>query len=196
MIRTILASLLIVAFGGVCFAQNTPQWEVFTGYSFQRADVREYYKSTPIVYTFRHHYVNMNGFEASVTENMNRWFGGTLDFSAHFKTPQVLGVSNRERIYSVFYGPQFSYRKSSLGTAFAHVLLGGTHTGVSVEPTGPHASDFSFSFALGGGVDLTLTNKAAVRILQADYLRTSALGTNQNSYRLSAGMLFRLGKPK
>jgi hypothetical protein len=195
MIRTILASLLILGFAGVCLAQNTPAWELFAGYSFQRADVREYYKSTPIVYTFRHQYVNMNGAELSVTENMNRWFGGTLDFSAHFASPQVLGVSNKEHSYSIFYGPQVAYRKS-FGTAFARVLVGGTHTGVSVDPSGPHASDFTLSFAAGGGLDLNLTNKAAVRILQADYVRTSALGISQNNYRLSAGMLFRLGKPK
>src|SRR6266481_6410676 len=76
---------LLLAFVTPCLAQETPAWQFFGGYSFQRADVREYFKTTPIIYTFRHHYVNMNGFEFSVTENRNRWFGGTLDFSGYYK---------------------------------------------------------------------------------------------------------------
>ena len=157
--------------------------------------MREYFKTTPIIYTFRHHYVNMNGFEISTTENLNRWFGGTLDFSAHYGTPQVRGISNSEHIYSIFYGPRFAYRKSSV-VLFAHALVGGTHTGVSVEPTGPHASDFTLAVAFGGGLDLNLTKTAAIRVLQADYLRTDALGINQNNYRLSTGVAFHLGKTK
>ena len=179
----------------VCLAQQVPSWEIFGGYSFQRADMREYFKTTPIIYTFRHHYVNMNGFEISTTENLNRWFGGTLDFSAHFKTPQVRGISNSEHIYSIFYGPRFAYRKSSV-VLFAHALVGGTHTGVSVEPTGPHASDFTLAVALGGGLDLNFSKSAAIRVLQADYLRTDALGISQNNYRLSTGVAFHLGKTK
>src|SRR6266481_3476875 len=180
-----------------CLAQETPAWQFFGGYSFQRADVREYFKTTPIIYTFRHHYVNMNGFEFSVTENRTRWFGGTLDLSGYYKTPQVAGISNRAQIYSILYGPRISYPVSYSklsGTAFAHVLFGGTHTSVSVTPTGPHASDFSFGMTLGGGFDLPLRNDIAVRVLQVDYFRNTALGTSQNNYRLSTGVVFNLGK--
>jgi hypothetical protein len=196
--------LLFLLLAPPCFAQETPSWEVFTGYSFQRADVREYYKTTTtvpgvgVVTNYPppvHHYVNMNGWEFSATENRNRWFGGTLDLSGYYKTPRLLGTDNREQIYSFFYGPRFSYRKP-FATAFAHVMLGGAHTGVSVEPTGPHASDFGFAIATGGGIDLPLKNGAAVRVLEADYLRINALGSAQNNFRLSAGMVFSLGSAK
>src|SRR6516164_8542543 len=109
--RAILQSLfLLVCFVAPCFAQETPAWQLFGGYSFQRADVREYFKTTPIIYASRHDSVNMNGIEFSATENRNRWFGGTLDLSAYFNTPQVAGVSNQqssnqERMYSILYGP-------------------------------------------------------------------------------------------
>src|SRR5215467_10157712 len=108
--KAILQSLfLLVCFVVPCMAQETPAWQLFGGYSFQRADVREYFKTTPIIYTSRHDSVNMNGIEFSATENRNRWFGGTLDISAYFKTPQVAGVSNQqssnqERMYSILYG--------------------------------------------------------------------------------------------
>jgi hypothetical protein len=187
--------LLTLLMATPCFAQEAPAWEFFAGYSFQRADVREYYKSTPIIYTFRHHYVNMNGWEASITENRNRWFGGTLELSGYYKSPRVLTTSNRDQIHSILYGPRFSYRRP-YGTPFVHILFGGARTSVSVEPTGPHPSDWSFATALGGGFDMTLKNNAAIRVLQVDYLRTNALGTGQNNFRISAGLVFHLGVAK
>jgi hypothetical protein len=196
--RQILHSLLLLVFLVVPgLAQETPAWQLFGGYSFQRADVREYFKRTPIIYTFRQHYVNMSGFEFSATENRNRWFGGTLDLSAYFKTPQVAGSSNEERIYSIFYGPRFSVPHAIHGgTAFAHALFGGAHSSVSVTPTGPHASDFTFGMSLGGGFDLPIRNEVSIRVLQVDYFRTTAFGSGQNNYRLSAGVVFNTGKVK
>ena|ERR1051326_6649313 len=201
--RAILQCLLLL----VCFvvpslAQEMPAWQLYGGYSFQRADVREYFKTTPIIYTFRHHYVNMNGIEFSATENRNRWFGGTLDVSAYFKTPVFARISNQERIYSILYGPRFSFPTPGAaqllrgGTVFAHALFGATHTSVSVTPTGPHASDFSFGMAIGGGLDIPLRNEVSVRVLQADYVRATAFGSGQNNYRLSAGIVFNAGKVK
>ena len=193
--RTIHLLILILLLAAPGLALQAPAWEIFTGYSFQRADVREYYKSSPIIYTFRNRYANLNGWEASFTENVNHWFGGTLDLSGYYKTPQLLGTSNREQMYTILYGPRFFYRKP-YGTAFVQGLLGAARTSVTVVPTGPHASDFSFAMDIGGGLDLTLTNQAAVRLLQLDYLRTNALGSGQNNYRLSAGVVFHFGKAR
>jgi hypothetical protein len=150
--------------------------------------------------------VNMNGWDFSVTQNRNQWFGGTLDLSGYSKTPQFKGISNSEHIYSILYGPRITYRGANVpnptakalwgGSAFAHVLFGATHTSVSVTPTGPHATDFTFGMALGGGFDLPLRNEISVRVLQAEYLRNSSFGAGQNNYRLSAGVSFNLGKVK
>jgi hypothetical protein len=193
--RTIRLFLSVLLLASPSMAQEVRPWEVFAGYSFQRADVREYYKTSPIIYTFRHHYANLNGFETAVTENVNPWFGGTLEFSGYYKTPQFLNVSSREQMYTILYGPRFSYRKP-YGTAFAQGLLGVARTSVNVVPTGPHPADYSFALDLGGGFDLTLTNQTAVRLLQVDYLRTNAFGSGQNNYRLSAGIVLHFGKAK
>jgi|SRR5579862_4139862 len=190
--------LLLSIFVTPGLAQETPEWQFFGGYSFQRADVREYFKTTPIIYTFRHHYVNMNGWDFSVTQNRNRWFGGTLDLSGYYKTPQVGGISNSEQIYSILYGPRISYPRPLWRgvSAFAHILFGGSHTSVSVTPTGPHASDFSFGMAAGGGFDLPLQNRVAIRVLQVDYFRPTSFGSGQNNYRLSTGVVFNIGSTK
>jgi len=206
--RFLHTSLLLSLLSPVCFAEETAPWEVFGGYSFQRADVREYFISrpTPLIYAARHHYVNMNGWELSVTENLNRWFGGTLDISGYYGSPAIGSVTTRDHIYSILYGPQFSYRKdTNIGAPgrlifssvpFAHILFGGAHTSATVGPPGPHASDFSFAMALGGGLDWPLTPDASIRLLQLDYLRTNALQASQNNYRASIGVVLRLGKPK
>ena len=180
-----------------CSAE-TPAWDFFAGYSFQRVDVRQYYKSTSIIYTFRDRYINMDGFELSITENMNRWFGGTLQFTGHFETPVVTGFansksSNRERTFSIMYGPRFSHRMS-FGMPFGQVLFGAGHTSVAVIPTGPHASDTTFEMAVGGGFDLNLGRKVAIRALQVQYLPTNQVGTKKDKFQASAGIVFNLGK--
>ena len=134
------------------------------------------------------------------------WFGGTLDISGYYGSPAVGSVTTRDHIYSILYGPQFMYRKdTNIGAPgrlifssvpFAHILFGGAHTSATVGPPGPHASDFSFAMALGGGLDWPLTSDASIRLLQLDYLRTNALGAGQNNYRASIGVVLRLGKPK
>ena len=207
--RILYTFLLLSLFATAGLAQEVVPWEVFGGYSFQRADVREYFisRSIPFVtYTARHHYVNMNGWEFSVTENVNRWFGGTLDISGYYKSPTIGSVTTKDHIYTILYGPRFTLPKAggnaaparliSASVPFAHILFGGAQTGATVGPPGPHASDFSFAMAIGGGLDWPLTPNVDIRVLQLDYLRTNALATSQNNYRASAGIVLRLGKSK
>ena len=207
--RIVYALLLLSFFAAPGLAQEVIPWEVFGGYSFQRADAREYFisRSAPaVIYTARHHYVNMNGWEFSVTENVNRWFGGTLDISGYYKSPTIGSVTTTDHIYTILYGPRFTFPKASGNAAparlisasvpFAHILFGGAQTSATVGPPGPHASDFSFAMAIGGGLDWPLTPNVDMRVLQLDYLRTNALATSQNNYRATAGIVLRLGKPK
>ena len=169
-------------------AEPAPKWEIFGGYSFQRSDLREYFKSTPIIYTARGRYANLSGWDISVTENLNRWFGGTVDISGHYKNSTVAGVPNRNQTYSLLYGPRLSYRQG-WGVPFAHTLFGVAYSRAKVTPIGPRASDFAFATAIGGGFDLSIGRRAAIRVFQADYFRTNALGLRPNGYRVSAGVV-------
>ncbi len=177
------------------FAQNTHAWEFFGGYSLQRSNVREFYKSTPIIYSSRYVNENLNGWTFSVTENMNRRkVGGTLEVSGHYKTPVLQGVPSRQRIHSLMYGPRFSLKKAGGVRPFAHVLVGIAHAEVRVTPTGPHFSDFAFAAAAGGGVDVSLGRKFAVRAFEADYFRANVLNAKPNAFRASAGIVYYPGK--
>lgn len=192
--KTLRVCVFMLFLATPSLAQTMASWEIFAGYSFQRSNMREYFKTTPIIYAVRNKGVNLiNGWDVSVTENVNRWFGGTLDISGHYRAPQVSGSKNRQRMYSILYGPRLSYRRP-WGTPFAHVLLGAAHAQVKVTPTGPRASDLSFAMAIGGGMDWNFRNKTAIRVVQAEYLRANGLGANQNSFRLSAGVILYLGR--
>lgn len=193
MTRTLRILLLVLSIAAPGYAQTIPDWEVFGGYSWQRSNLREYFKSTPIIYSVRNKAGNLNGFDVAFTENINPWFGGTLDISAHFATPEIATVRTRERMYSVMYGPRFSFRKWPGWTPFGHVLAGVANMDAKVTPTGPHLSDTSFGLAAGGGLDVKAGGKTAFRLVQAEYFRANSLGASQNNFRLSAGVILYLG---
>jgi hypothetical protein len=188
-------SLLVLFLATPCAAQETPLWEFFGGYSVAKSDVRAYYKSTPIIYAFRSQSVTLRGWDVSVTENLGRRVGGTLDISGDYKTVRLLGTPSQQRMHSILYGPRLFYRTRWL-TPFAHVLIGAAHAQVKVTPVGPHESDFSFAMAAGGGLDVNLGKWAAVRLIKAEYFRANVLSIKQNSFRASAGMVFNLGRRK
>jgi hypothetical protein len=193
--RTLKILLLVLFLAAPCLAQKTPAWEFFGGYSVERSDVREYYKSTPTIYTFRDQYINLSGWEASVSENVNHWFGGTLQFTGHYKTPVASGTTNRERMLSLMYGPRVSHRMS-WGTPFGQVLFGAARAAVTVTPVGPHISETAFAVAAGGGLDINLGSKTAVRVLQLQYSPMNPVGTKQNKFQASAGVVFHVGQAK
>lgn len=51
-------------------------------------------------------------------------------------------------------------------------------------------TDFSPAFAVGGGLDIKLSDNIALRAIQADYLQTRAFDSVQHNLRLGAGLRF------
>jgi len=184
----------VLLFAPAGFAQQTPAWEFFVGYSGERTDVREYYKSTPIIYTFRDSYINMNGWELAVTENVNHWFGGTFQVTGHYKSPVVLGTKTNERIHSIMYGPRFSRRLAFL-TPYGHLLFGIGRTTAAVSP-GPHITETEFAAAGGVGLDVHLGKKVGIRAFQVQYSPMNQVGVKNHKIDASAGVMFYLGHTK
>lgn len=52
-------------------------------------------------------------------------------------------------------------------------------------------SQSKFAFALGGGLDVNVSDRIAVRVVHADYLRTRFLDERQNILRLSFGVVLK-----
>jgi hypothetical protein len=169
-----------------------PAWEFFAGYSISRSLAREYYKSTPVIYTFRERFINLNGWELSATENVNRWFGGTLQATGHYKSPVVLGTKSRQNMFTILYGPRFSHR-FGWAIPYAHILFGAARTSVTVSP-GPHTEEVSFSAAAGAGFDVQLGRSVGARVLQIQYSPMNPVVSKQHKFQASAGVLFYLGR--
>jgi hypothetical protein len=85
-------------------------------------------------------------------------------------------------------------RHSSL-QPFGQVLLGIAHSsGTLVQGSNPGAANAGAAFAanLGGGLDLRVTPRFSVRLVEADYLLTTfdnGSNNHQNNLRISAGVV-------
>jgi outer membrane immunogenic protein len=94
-------------------------------------------------------------------------------------------------------GGRYTLRNHSRLQPFGQVLLGAAHTSGSLSPDqiGLGAAT-SFAMTAGGGVDVNLSRRVALRAIQADYFLTmlpNGSSDRQNNLRLSAGLAFRFG---
>jgi hypothetical protein len=138
---------MTVLFSVVAFAQNTPQWELFTGYQFTRTDIGAFQDlansltvpaNLPNIDVGRN--LNVNGGNLSLQENRTGWWGGMVDFSGsyaskHIDLSQVAQAAGfvppgttviatfRPTIYTITGGPQFTYRKHERMQPFARLWL-------------------------------------------------------------------------
>jgi opacity protein-like surface antigen len=172
--KSVLVVLVLGLFSIPLFAQDFPKAEVFGGYQFLHLGLPSGVPSQ-----------NMNGWNASLTGNFNKWFGVTADFSGDYKTISGVDV----RTYTYTFGPTVAYRQGPI-TPFFHALFGGAH--FSASALGTSGSDNGFAMYVGGGVDAKVAPHIAVRLGQADWLYYRVSGVNQsNSVRYSAGVVFR-----
>ncbi len=131
--------------------------------------------------------VNANGWNVSVTGNMNHWFGVTGDFSGSYKT--VNGVS--ANVYSYTFGPTLSLNHAGRVNPFVHGLFGGAHLGASMAGLGSGSTN-GFTMLYGGGVDAKVSKMFAVRVFQADWVYYRFSGISQSSnVRVSTGVVLR-----
>ena len=169
----LIPAVLIFLFCPALQAQETPAWDLSGGYSYLKADLRG-------------SSFHLNGGGASVTENLNDWFGGRVEFNAYQGSVNGVNVSAQ----TATYGPVFTYRHFDKLTPFAHVQLGAIHA--SQGYLGISTSAFRFAMTAGGGVDVKINQRAAIR-LQGDYLMTRFLGLRQDNVQGSVGLVVRFG---
>ena len=160
-------------------AQDAPRVEIFGGYSYLRADRGD-------------NGINLNGWNAAVAGNINKWFGVVGDFSGHYGSIDLAPTVKLDVNSHLFLaGPRFSCRKHERVTPFAHVLLGGARDEFSAQ--GLSESSIAFAAAMGGGLDVKVSDRVALRLFQADYVLTRFNDDSQHNFRLSTGLVIRLG---
>jgi opacity protein-like surface antigen len=175
---------LALALPIIAQAQDSPRTEIFGGYSYLRLD------------DDLNDDRDLNGWNASVNQNILKWLGFKADFSGHYGDSRVIfGTGADLNTYLFLFGPQFSLRKFDRIQPFGHVLFGVVRANADSYVTrGPSFSDTAFAMAVGGGVDVKVLDKLSVRLFQADYVLTRFNDDNQSNFRASTGLVLRLGK--
>jgi hypothetical protein len=175
----IIAGLVLSA---TCLAADAPKMEIFGGYALFRADSG--------LTTMPNQ--TSNGWEASVTGNVNRFLGFTADFNGDYTSASTAGGNVTGHIHNFLFGPTVSYRTRRL-TPFVHALFGVSHLTGSTElaSTTSSSSDNAFAMALGGGFDVRINRLLAFRLAQLDYLRTQFSSTSQDNFRYSTGIVLK-----
>jgi Outer membrane protein beta-barrel domain len=164
----------------VGFAQDTPNIEIFGGYSYLNSSDGD----------------DLNGWSSSVVKNVNHWFGIKGEVSGFYQSytdlaGDKLSVSN----HYILGGGQFTYRKNEKFQPFAHLMAGTVLLRAKVDGAAgsQSAATTGFVFMMGGGADYKIAKALAVRLIQADYLIIREGGFNSRGLRLSTGLVYRHG---
>ncbi len=182
---------LISFLGATARAQEYSKFDLFTGFSYSRAN-----PSGTTLPSF-----NMYGGEASLAYNANRWLSGVFDF-AGYRTSELTALHVQPNgfhgnMYTYLFGPRISFRNSTRVTPFAQTLFGVAHV---LNGTYLNGKQTDFAMTVGGGFDLRLSRRISLRPIQADYLLThfnefetfqfNTGNSWQNNVRLSTGVVF------
>ena len=128
------------------------------------------------------------GIQGSVHFNLSPHFGFTVDLAHH---QEIRGSKFQQTQFLL--GPRLTARNKRV-TASAHGLLGLVNRCreisrfITSDVCGDH--NFGFGMGLGGGVDIKVSRRWAVRLPQADYLPTRLGGSWQKNIRISVGLVF------
>lgn len=211
--KLFFGTLLIFCCVPLAVAQSDDgsRFEFFGGYSVLRtryeAEPTDPRTQTPTIVAFPGRQT-FDGFNASGTVYLTKGFGVTGDFSGHFKTNRIadpLGgfISSHIRVFNVLGGPQYKFRRNSRIAPFVRALAGVANTRSRLEVPSLNVtetlSSTDFALALGGGVDVGVSKRVALRVFQFDYnpiflSSGNALGfgnTRADNVRFSFGVVIR-----
>lgn len=169
-------------------AVSTPLLEIAGGYSLVRT-------STVVSNSF-----NLQGGSIALAGNVNHWLGFVGDFG-YYSTKFIPPTGFKLNVASYTFGPRISFYHRHRLTLFAHDLLGVGHAGGSLYTAGfssgtaPPSATYAFAMLAGGGVDVTISRRWAIRAFQVDWLYTTfpnGARNRQQNLRLTFGAVFLL----
>jgi hypothetical protein len=173
--------LLITAGARPALAQDHPSVDLFAGYSLLPADGQDFPRQTS------------HGVQGAATLHLTRWFGVVGDFGMQFNTardlgPNFPGAVAKTQVREYLVGPRFTAR-SPQADVFVHALFGLCQGDAGEDFAG--FSDSGASFGGGGGVDIHVSRRAALRV-QFDLIGSFADIVEGNS-RFAVGGVIRFG---
>jgi hypothetical protein len=174
-------------------AQDRSRFEVFGGYSLERIAPCGVLGSGEYPCNAETGFLaptsTFNGWDAAFTRYFTKFLGAKADFSGHYGPYDNANFTPNPSTsrYSYMFGPVFAWRSPRV-TPFAHLLLGGT----SESLAGSIGNYNVFSWAVGGGLDVSVRRRIAIRFAQLDYESVHVPGNAAaNGLRYSTGVVFR-----
>jgi len=164
--------------------------EIFTGYSNMQANT-----------TLGGARFNLNGVTSSIVFYWNDCCGLVGDVGV-YRQGTIGGSGLSLGISTYQAGVRARWRRYSRVTPFAEMLTGVGHAGGTLytRPLGPGLSPLGAAsrpiLTAGGGVDVKLTSRIAIRLVQAEYLHSDFPNIHrgdQSNFRFSTGLNFYFG---
>ncbi|MFZ0038251.1 MAG: outer membrane beta-barrel protein, partial [Candidatus Acidiferrales bacterium] len=193
--RRFFGLLGLLALGAIpARAQITPRYEVGAGFDFTLAGPQTLTSSTA---TPR---LNMYGWNTNGVYNLNRYVGVAVDLSGVYNV-QTSPNENIGNATTQSYPFLVGARGYPLGhhkfTPFAQILFGGAYQRLSAPLLNPFPaaiiSNVGYAWEGGVGVDYTIRDHWAIRLLEVDFLNTHFNGSGQGDERATIGVVYRFG---
>jgi opacity protein-like surface antigen len=189
--RLLSLGLAVLLLAACAMAQSGDHGEVFGGYSYINKD-----------FTLTLPTGGLTGWNASVTFKVVRHVGIVTDFSGYYPgyTYGCVGCGQSAKVFSFLFGPQASFTVGRV-TPFARFLFGDSHVHTAADGIAnlnTFTSNNSFTYGAGGGADVRLTRRLALRG-QVDWLHNRFQTVDDqrtqfqipNVARISTGIVFR-----
>jgi outer membrane protein OmpA-like peptidoglycan-associated protein len=152
--RVLLVCLVVCGSAFRVVAQEehpAPKVEIYGGYSWYNAGARLNNARLPGM---------DRGFEISPTYFFNRYFGFTVQSTAHWSDPA--------NVATVMAGPELKARNSPM-QPFVHLLVGLHRSIPATSPFGTKTHN-GLGLGIGGGLDWDISRRFAIRMIQADFI--------------------------
>jgi opacity protein-like surface antigen len=207
-IRSAIVFGIVLLFGSSAFAQDYPKVETSPAFMYIRTPTSFTVPLTsPIApgASFSESF-NCAGGGGTIAYNVSSVVGIAADLGGckYFgETIPAFASKISGSDFTYMFGPRFTYRKSSKIHPFAEVNFGGNRLSLSCNSntscSGVSYAKNAFALTAGGGFDVVLNKKFAIRLIQAEYLYTRfgnscqlelcSNNNSQNSFRLKSGLV-------
>ena len=147
----------------VAQAGSENKFEVFTGFQYTR---------------FTDGDINLFGWDLAFEGNLNEWFSIVGDISGGYGDVSNISLN----MHTFMIRPQFSAR-GEWARGFFRILAGGARLNVL------GLSETDVAFVVGGGADIPISDRIALRVFQFDYLR-AGIDNGVNTVRIAFGPSF------
>jgi hypothetical protein len=170
--KLLLVALLVCAPRAVR-AEDPARSEVFFGPSYIHVEGESLY-----------------GGEVAYAHYFDRSLGAVVDASYHVGSSGGLDLSE----LNLLAGPRYAFNRSGSWSFFVQALFGlrRDSTSFKVLDVSISEGESRFGIAAGGGVDIRLCTRWAVRV-SGDYLWSKSEGESVNGFRASVGAVYRFG---